>query len=193
MGNLQGCRARPDALHRRTLPIEVSRGQGLVRAQGGRLKDEPGGLQQHANHVDTFPDETRFATATVCRTTDKPPLRRLGLTIVISLQRTVNHQATSTLLGKGRLRLRCTTTRPRAHLWRSDTMGGQGNGKKRKANPGVGVDFKRVKHKVGKKLPKAQNDTDVSFRARSIHLPGQLLGEDKGVATNAQNLTLKVS
>jgi pre-rRNA-processing protein IPI1 len=74
-------------------------------------------------------------------------------------------------------------------------MGGQrGNSKKRKAsNPGVGIDFKRVKHKVGKKLPKAQNETDTSFKARSINLPSQGLAEDKeGVATNSQNLTLKV-
>ncbi len=72
-------------------------------------------------------------------------------------------------------------------------MGGQ-QGKKRKGgNAGVGVDFKKVKHKVGKKLPKAQNETDTTIRARSINLPSQTIKEDKdGQATNFQKLTLKV-
>ena len=35
----------------------------------------------------------------------------------------------------------------------SGKAAGKGKGKK---NAGVGVDFKRVKHKVGKRLPKAQ-------------------------------------
>lgn len=57
----------------------------------------------------------------------------------------------------------------------------------------MGVDFKRVKTKVGKKLPKAQNDTDTSFKAASINLPNQALTEDReGVAVNAHNLALKV-
>ncbi len=64
---------------------------------------------------------------------------------------------------------------------------------KRKKNPGVGVDFKRVKHKVGKKLQKAQNETDTSFKAASINLPSQALAEDReGVPVNSHNLTLKV-
>jgi pre-rRNA-processing protein IPI1 len=77
-------------------------------------------------------------------------------------------------------------------------MGGQrpktGHKKKPGANAGVGVDFKRVKHKVGRKLPKAQNETDTSFKSRSINLPSQTVVQDKdGVATNFQNLTLKAS
>ncbi len=69
-------------------------------------------------------------------------------------------------------------------------MGGQ---KKRKGNPGVGVDFKRVKHKVGKKLPKAQNETDVNFKSAVINLPTQTLQQEKeGAAVNFHNLTLKV-
>lgn len=65
-------------------------------------------------------------------------------------------------------------------------------GQKRK-NAGVGVDFRRVKHKVGKKLPKAQNATDTNFKSRSINLPGQNVGEDKGgAAVSLRNLTLKV-
>lgn len=67
-----------------------------------------------------------------------------------------------------------------------------GKGTKRK-NAGVGVDFRRVKHKVGKKLPKAQNQTDTSFKSRSITLPEQSLNQDKsGAAVTHRNLTLKV-
>ena len=66
--------------------------------------------------------------------------------------------------------------------------------KKRKKNPGVGIDFKRAKLKVGKKLPKARNATDTSFKAQSISLPGQnALTEDRsGLAVSDRNLTLKV-
>lgn len=67
-----------------------------------------------------------------------------------------------------------------------------GKGKKRK-NPGVGVDFRKVKHKVGKKLPKAQNDTRTDFQARSINLPNQSITQDKaGAAVSERNLTIKV-
>ncbi|GFR40155.1 hypothetical protein Agub_g711, partial [Astrephomene gubernaculifera] len=63
---------------------------------------------------------------------------------------------------------------------------------KKTRNPGVGVDFKRVKHKVGKKLPKARNETDTDFTSRSINLPSQAVREDRsGIAVNYQNLTLK--
>ncbi|GAB4823624.1 hypothetical protein N2152v2_010670 [Parachlorella kessleri] len=66
-----------------------------------------------------------------------------------------------------------------------------GKGQKRK-NAGVGVDFRRVKHKVGKKLPKAQNETDTSFKSRSITLPEQSALQDKtGAAVTHRNLTLK--
>lgn len=65
-------------------------------------------------------------------------------------------------------------------------------GTKRK-KPGVGIDFRRVKSKVGKKLPKAQNDTDVTFKSKAINLPGQSLTEDKtGQAVSQRNLTLQV-
>ncbi len=65
---------------------------------------------------------------------------------------------------------------------------------KRKRNAGVGIDFKRAKHKVGKKLPRAQNETDVNFRSRAVTLPGQSVAEDRaGVAVSARNLSLKVS
>ncbi|MEW5311739.1 MAG: hypothetical protein WDW38_003427 [Sanguina aurantia] len=69
--------------------------------------------------------------------------------------------------------------------------GAKSGGKKGGKNAGVGVDFKRVKSKVGKTLRRAQNDTDVSFKSRSINLPGQSVAQDKGTAVNFQNLTLK--
>ena len=69
--------------------------------------------------------------------------------------------------------------------------GGKAKGGK---NKGVGVDFKKVKHKVGKKLPKAQNETDASFKSHTINLPSQTVTADKdGVAINFQNLSLQVS
>ncbi len=71
---------------------------------------------------------------------------------------------------------------------------GKGIIKRKTKNPGVGVDFKRVKHKVGKKLPRARNETDTDFKSRSINLPNQAaLREDRSeAAVNYQNLTLKV-
>ena len=66
--------------------------------------------------------------------------------------------------------------------------------KKRKKNPGVGIDFKRAKLKVGKKLPQAKNATDTNFKAQSISLPGQgaLTGDRSDVPVSDRNLTIKV-
>ena len=66
--------------------------------------------------------------------------------------------------------------------------------KKRKKNPGVGIDFKRAKLKVGKKLPQAKNATDTNFKAQSISLPGQSAFSDdrSGVPVTDRNLTIKV-
>ena len=64
-------------------------------------------------------------------------------------------------------------------------------GFKRK-NAGVGVDFKRVKHKVGKKVGKAQNETDTNVVSKSITLPEQSIAVDKGgAAVTHRNLSLK--
>jgi pre-rRNA-processing protein IPI1 len=58
---------------------------------------------------------------------------------------------------------------------------------------GVGIDFKKVKHKVGKKIGKAKNETDLSFKSKSINLPNQAITEERdGQAVSYQNLTLKV-
>eukprot|EP00873_Tetraselmis_striata_P000045 jgi/Tetstr1/420309/TSEL_011430.t1 len=67
-------------------------------------------------------------------------------------------------------------------------------GKKRK-NPGVGIDFKRARSKVGKTLPKAANATDTTIRSRSINLPGQNIRDGtttaSGPAVTQRNLNLK--
>jgi pre-rRNA-processing protein IPI1 len=64
---------------------------------------------------------------------------------------------------------------------------------KKKKNAGVGVDFKKVRHKVGKKLPKAKNDTKLDFKAATLSLPSQTVQQDRdGAATNHHDLTLKV-
>eukprot|EP00798_Chlamydomonas_sp_ICE-L_P013490 gene13490-19348_t len=71
-------------------------------------------------------------------------------------------------------------------------MKAAGKGKKKGGNKGVGIDFKKVKHKVGKKLAKAQNETDVDFRSKSINMPSQAVQEDKdGLNVNFHNLTLQ--
>eukprot|EP01134_Creolimax_fragrantissima_P004522 CFRG4522T1 len=51
-------------------------------------------------------------------------------------------------------------------------------------------DFKKVKLKVGK-TNLAENQTDTTFKSKSIIVPGQSVGDDKGTATNQRNLTLK--
>ncbi|PRW33261.1 Testis-expressed sequence 10 [Chlorella sorokiniana] len=65
-------------------------------------------------------------------------------------------------------------------------------GGRKKKNAGVGVDFKKVKHKVGKKLPRAQNQTDTNFKSRTISLAQQSMAVDReGQAVSTRNLTLK--
>ena len=66
--------------------------------------------------------------------------------------------------------------------------------KKKRKNPGVGIDFKRAKLKVGKKLPQAKNATDTNFKAQSISLPGQRAFNDEhsNVPVSDRNLTIKV-
>ena len=65
-------------------------------------------------------------------------------------------------------------------------------GHKRKKNPGVGIDFRKAKHKVGRKLPKAQNETDTTVKSQKLVLAEQSVGVDKtGLATTSRNNTLK--
>lgn len=62
-------------------------------------------------------------------------------------------------------------------------------GKRKRKNSGVGIDFRKAKRKVGKKLPKAQNATDTNIKTRSIHVPNQLAAE--GGAVSKRQVTLK--
>ena len=64
--------------------------------------------------------------------------------------------------------------------------------RKKAKNAGVGIDFRKAKHKVGKRLPKARNDTDTNFRSKAISLSDQNIGQDKGSVVSQRNLTLKV-
>lgn len=67
-----------------------------------------------------------------------------------------------------------------------------GAGRKRK-NSGIGIDFRKAKHKVGKTLKKPRNDTDTTIKSHAIHLPTQSVATDKeGTAVTTRNLTLKV-
>eukprot|EP00897_Mesotaenium_endlicherianum_P008693 jgi/Mesen1/7852/ME000042S07294 len=57
---------------------------------------------------------------------------------------------------------------------------------------GVGVDFKRVKRKVGRKLAAPENATNTSFKSKSIVLPEQSVTQDKeGTASTQRKQTLK--
>ncbi|XP_056618084.1 testis-expressed protein 10 homolog [Triplophysa dalaica] len=51
-------------------------------------------------------------------------------------------------------------------------------------------DFQKVKLKVGKKKPKADNATDVNFKSKSIHLPEQLKQSNAGPTTH-RHLNIK--
>lgn len=64
----------------------------------------------------------------------------------------------------------------------------------KRKNPGVGADFKKAKHRVGKALPKAQNATDTTIKAGAISLPQQSVAKDKtGQIVTKRNLTIKVN
>lgn len=63
----------------------------------------------------------------------------------------------------------------------------------KRKNAGVGIDFKRAKHKVGRKLPAAANATDTTIKSATISLGQQSMAVDRaGQAVTARNLTLKV-
>eukprot|EP00249_Psilotum_nudum_P022530 c28551_g1_i1 orf=248-2986(+) len=62
--------------------------------------------------------------------------------------------------------------------------------KKKKAK--VHVDFKKVKHKVGRKLPPATNVTKLDVKSKTIVLPGQSVAQEKdGLPVNSRRQTLK--
>lgn len=71
-------------------------------------------------------------------------------------------------------------------------LGAMGKGIKRPAKAKGSQDFAKKKHKVGRKLAKAQNETTVDVRSRQISLPQQAALDSKdSVATSERNLTLK--
>jgi hypothetical protein len=67
-------------------------------------------------------------------------------------------------------------------------------GIKRAAKAAKGAkDFTKKKHKVGRKLKPAQNDTTVDFKVKQLNLPSQTaLDGNESVPTSDKNLTLKV-
>ena len=61
--------------------------------------------------------------------------------------------------------------------------------KKKRKNPGVGVDFKRVKSKVGRKLKRA-NETKTDYTVKSINLPNQNLKTESLGGSGDENDTV---
>ncbi|XP_074587560.1 uncharacterized protein LOC141843383 [Curcuma longa] len=55
-----------------------------------------------------------------------------------------------------------------------------------------GVDFKKIKHKIGRKLPPPKNATNVQIKSKAIVLPEQSIASEKeGLAVNKKGLTLR--
>ncbi|XP_062167443.1 uncharacterized protein LOC133873715 isoform X1 [Alnus glutinosa] len=55
-----------------------------------------------------------------------------------------------------------------------------------------GVDFKKIKRKIGRKLPPAKNATNTEIKSKAIILPEQSVASEKeGLAVNKKGLTLK--
>ncbi|KQJ83050.1 hypothetical protein BRADI_5g12820v3 [Brachypodium distachyon] len=66
--------------------------------------------------------------------------------------------------------------------------------KKPKAKPKQrgGVDFKKYKHKVGRKLPPPKNTTNTEIKSKMIVLPEQSMASERaGMAVNKRGLTLR--
>ncbi|CAM0904271.1 unnamed protein product [Alopecurus aequalis] len=72
--------------------------------------------------------------------------------------------------------------------------GAAGASKKPKSKPKQrgGVDFKKYKHKVGRKLPPAKNITNTEIKSKMIVLPEQSMASERaGMAVNKRGLTLR--
>ena len=62
----------------------------------------------------------------------------------------------------------------------------------KRKNKGIGIDFKRAKQKVGKVLPRAENQTNTEVKSKAIHLSEQSIVVNKeGQAVTHRKLTLK--
>lgn len=63
---------------------------------------------------------------------------------------------------------------------------------KKKKPQAVGVDFQKVKHKVGRKLLPPSNATQIEVKSKAILLPGQSVAQEKdGFAVSSRRQTLK--
>uniref|UniRef100_A0A7S2WN60 Pre-rRNA-processing protein Ipi1 N-terminal domain-containing protein n=1 Tax=Mucochytrium quahogii TaxID=96639 RepID=A0A7S2WN60_9STRA len=63
--------------------------------------------------------------------------------------------------------------------------------RQKKRKPQGAVDFKRVKHKVGRKVAPSNNATDTSFKTRALNLREQsVVAEKDGVVVSSRNLTI---
>lgn len=55
-----------------------------------------------------------------------------------------------------------------------------------------GVDFKKIKRKIGRKLPPPKNTTNTEVKSKAIILPEQSVASEKaGLAVSKKGLTLK--
>ncbi|KAG6485677.1 hypothetical protein ZIOFF_054240 [Zingiber officinale] len=55
-----------------------------------------------------------------------------------------------------------------------------------------GVDFKKIRHKIGRRLPPPKNATNVQIKSKAIVLPQQSIASEKeGLAVNKKGLTLR--
>ncbi|RVW44552.1 hypothetical protein CK203_083105 [Vitis vinifera] len=55
-----------------------------------------------------------------------------------------------------------------------------------------GVDFKKIKRKIGRKLPPPNNATSTEIKSKAIILPEQSVASEKaGLAVSKKGLTLK--
>ncbi|XP_061995367.1 uncharacterized protein LOC133713379 [Rosa rugosa] len=69
-------------------------------------------------------------------------------------------------------------------------MAGSKNASKKKQK--CGIDFKKIKRKIGRKLSPAQNATNTEIKSKAIVLPEQSVASEKaGLAVNKKGLTLK--
>ncbi|KAK6139648.1 hypothetical protein DH2020_026612 [Rehmannia glutinosa] len=58
--------------------------------------------------------------------------------------------------------------------------------------PKTGVDFKKIKRKIGRKLPPPKNSTNTEIKSKAIVLPEQsIVSEKAGLAVSRKGLTLK--
>ncbi|KAL3536032.1 hypothetical protein ACH5RR_004493 [Cinchona calisaya] len=71
-------------------------------------------------------------------------------------------------------------------------MGKEKKGQSKKQQKRGGIDFKKIKRKVGRKLPPPKNATNTEIKSKAIILPEQsVVSEKAGLAVSKKGLTLK--